>query len=178
MLAPERQIFYLVGTPKARIQQQEKMWPDLPCEKVRNSVEVKLCQHEGSSMSWPRVKSAKPKKLRCGAHAAGPAVAQAAGQAPEFTPSGSVAAAHRGCEEGNGSRLRVRQDSPAGNRRVGHAPDFSFQLDKTKLLRRRTTRWTLPSGQQSDQRRPSGVVTPYVQLTQMESVFRSSKERI
>ena len=34
---------------------------------------------------------------------------------------------------------------------------FPFNL-KSQTLRRRTTRWTLPSAQQSDQRRPSGVV--------------------
>src|SRR5215469_4318323 len=47
MRAPERQTFYLVGTPKARIQQHEKKWLDLPWQKVRDSVEVKLYQHEG-----------------------------------------------------------------------------------------------------------------------------------
>src|SRR5881227_59121 len=47
MRAPERQTFYLVGTPKGRIQQHEKKWLDLPWQKVRDSVEVKLYQHEG-----------------------------------------------------------------------------------------------------------------------------------
>jgi hypothetical protein len=36
-----------VGTPKGRITQHEKKWLDLPCQKVRDSVEVKLYQHEG-----------------------------------------------------------------------------------------------------------------------------------
>ena len=47
MRDPERQTFYLVGTPKGRIQQQEKKWLDLPWQKVRDSVEVKLYRHEG-----------------------------------------------------------------------------------------------------------------------------------
>src|SRR5437588_10006155 len=47
MRAPERQTFYLVGTPKSKIQQHEKQWLDLPWRKVRDSVEVKLYQHEG-----------------------------------------------------------------------------------------------------------------------------------
>src|SRR5262252_3983977 len=47
MRDPERQTFYLVGTPKGRIQQHEKKWLDLPWQKVRDSVEVKLYQHEG-----------------------------------------------------------------------------------------------------------------------------------
>jgi hypothetical protein len=47
MREPERQTFYLVGTPKGRINQHEKKWLDLPWQKVRDSVEVKLCQHDG-----------------------------------------------------------------------------------------------------------------------------------
>jgi len=42
MRAPEQQTFYLVGTPKGRINQHEKKWLDLPWQKVRDSVEVKL----------------------------------------------------------------------------------------------------------------------------------------
>jgi hypothetical protein len=38
MREPERQTFYLVGTPKARINQHEKQWLDLPWQKVRESV--------------------------------------------------------------------------------------------------------------------------------------------
>src|SRR6202050_3923706 len=47
MREPERQTFYLVGTPKARINQHEKKWLELPWQKVRDSVEVKLYRHEG-----------------------------------------------------------------------------------------------------------------------------------
>jgi hypothetical protein len=47
MREPERETFYLVGTPKGRIAQHEKKWLDLPWSKVRDSVEVKLYQHEG-----------------------------------------------------------------------------------------------------------------------------------
>src|ERR1019366_3582963 len=47
MREPERQTFYLFGTPKGRIKQHEKKWLDLPWQKVRESVEVKLYQHEG-----------------------------------------------------------------------------------------------------------------------------------
>jgi Transposase DDE domain len=47
MREPERQTFYLVGTPKGKINQHEKKWLDLPWQKVRDSVEVKLYEHEG-----------------------------------------------------------------------------------------------------------------------------------
>src|SRR6202521_6186067 len=47
MRLPERQTFYLVGTPKSKINQHEKKWLDLPWQKVRDSVDVKLYEHEG-----------------------------------------------------------------------------------------------------------------------------------
>src|SRR5438067_12142093 len=47
MRSPEGQTFYLVGTPKSKINQHEKKWLDLPWQKVRDSVEVKLYEHEG-----------------------------------------------------------------------------------------------------------------------------------
>src|SRR5438309_8349231 len=46
MRQPERQTFYLVGTPKGRINQHEKKWLERPWHKVRDSVEVKLYEHE------------------------------------------------------------------------------------------------------------------------------------
>src|SRR5207237_10323555 len=47
MREPERETFYLVGTPKGKINQHEKMWLDLPWQKVRDSVQVKLYQDGG-----------------------------------------------------------------------------------------------------------------------------------
>jgi len=47
MRDPAREIFYLVGTPKGKIQQCEKKWLDLPWQKVREWVEVKLFEQDG-----------------------------------------------------------------------------------------------------------------------------------
>jgi transposase len=40
-------IFYLVGTPRSKVRQYEKKWLDLPWQKVRESVEVKLFAEAG-----------------------------------------------------------------------------------------------------------------------------------
>ena len=47
MRQPGREMFYLVGTPRGKIQQYEKKWLELPWQKVRESVEVKLFAQEG-----------------------------------------------------------------------------------------------------------------------------------
>jgi len=47
MRDPARQVSYLVGTPKSKIQKHEKKWLELPWHKVHDSVEVKLFEQEG-----------------------------------------------------------------------------------------------------------------------------------
>ena len=43
----DREIFYLVGTPRSKVRQYEKKWLDLPWQKVREAVEVKLFGEAG-----------------------------------------------------------------------------------------------------------------------------------
>lgn len=47
MRDPARQTFYLVGAPKGRVNQHEKKWLESPWQQVRESVQVKLYEHEG-----------------------------------------------------------------------------------------------------------------------------------
>ena len=45
--ASRPEVFYLVGTPRSKIQEYEKKWLELPWRKVRESVEVKLFAEGG-----------------------------------------------------------------------------------------------------------------------------------
>src|SRR5712675_586652 len=47
MRTSERAVFYLVGTSRSKIRQYEKKWLDLPWQKVRDAVEVKLFAEAG-----------------------------------------------------------------------------------------------------------------------------------
>jgi hypothetical protein len=47
MRTSDREIFYLVGTPRSKGRQYEKKWLDLPWQKVRESVDVKLFTEDG-----------------------------------------------------------------------------------------------------------------------------------
>ena len=47
MRGAEGPMLYLVGMPKARVTKYEKQWLDLPWQKVRDSVEVKLFSQDG-----------------------------------------------------------------------------------------------------------------------------------
>jgi len=67
MRDPKREIFYLVGTPKGKIQQYEKKWLDLPWQKVRESVDVKLFEQDGELYVLAKAKEDKPKRPPCAA---------------------------------------------------------------------------------------------------------------
>src|SRR5208283_1298980 len=47
MREAQREVFYLVGTPRSKINKYEKKWLELPWQKVRDSVEVKLFTESG-----------------------------------------------------------------------------------------------------------------------------------
>ena len=47
MRTSERAVFYLVGTPRSKIRQYEKKWLELPWQKVRDAVDVKLFADAG-----------------------------------------------------------------------------------------------------------------------------------
>src|SRR5947207_688104 len=178
MREPERETFYLVGTPKGRIAQHEKKWLDLPWQKVRDSVEVKLYEHEGelyvlaksggrqakeNAMRRKRLarllrklramRKSLPKRdqllLRIGA------AKKEAGRAFGFV------------------KIRLPQKDEAVTRDT-----FSFQVDKTKLnaAQQRDGHYLLRSNLTSED--PAVLWTRYIQLTQIESVFRSLKSEL
>jgi transposase len=47
MRASRQETFYIVGTSRAKVKQYEKQWLELPWQKVRDSVEVKLFAKDG-----------------------------------------------------------------------------------------------------------------------------------
>src|SRR6202521_2553535 len=163
MRDPAREIFYLVGTPKGKIQEYEKKWLDLPWQKVRDSVEVKLFEQDGELYVLAKSEGRKAKEtamrrnlpsrdqllMRLGAAKA------AAGRAFPFV------------------HLQVPGEDQQLTRET-----FRFRVDKKKLQEAEwhdghyLLRSNLTAGD------PSVLWTRYVQLTQIESVFRSLKSEL
>jgi transposase len=178
MRDPAREIFYLVGTPKGKIQQSEKKWLDLPWQKVRESVEVKLFEQEGElyGLAKSAGRQAKEtamrrkrlarllKKLRAMRRSL-PSLVQllmrlgaaksAAGRAFQF----------------------VQLQVPAEGQQVTRET-FQFRVDKKKLqaAQWRDGHYLLRSNLTAGD--PSVLWARYVQLTQIESVFRSLKSEL
>ena len=178
MRDPTREIFYLVGTPKGKIQEHEKKWLDLPWQKVRESVEVKLFEQEGELyvLAKSEGRQAKEtamrrkrlarllKKLRAMRRSL-PSLVQllmrlgaaksAAGRAFQFV------------------QLQVPAEGQEVTRKT-----FQFRVDKKKLQAAewRDGHYLLRSNLSAGD--PSVLWARYVQLTQIESVFRSLKSEL
>ena len=170
--------FYLVGTPKARIQQHEKKWLDLPWQKVRDSVEVKLYQHEGELYVLAKSQGRQAKETAMRRKRLARLLRK-------------LRAMRRSLPQRDRLLLRIGAAKKEAGRAFGfvkiHLPatteavtrqTFSFHLDKTKLqdAEQRDGHYLLRSNLTSED--PAVLWTRYVQLTQIESVFRSLKSEL
>jgi transposase len=178
MRSPERQTFYLVGTPKSRISQHEKQWLDLPWQKVRDSVEVKLYTHENELYVLAKSEGRQQKeiamrrrrlvrllrKLRAMRHS---------------LPSRDQLLLRIGAAKKEAGRAFgfVKIQLPGKDEAVTR-DSFRFHLDKAALkeAERRDGYYLLRSNLTGED--PAVLWSRYVQLTQIESVFRSLKSEL
>ena len=178
MREPERQTFYLVGTPKGRLQQHEKKWLDLPWQNVRDSVAVKLYQHEGELyvLAKSEGRQAKERAMRRKRLAR---LLRKLRAMRKSLPKRDQLLLRIGAAKKEAGRafgfvnLRLPQAGAAVTRAT-----FSFQIDKAKLqaAEQRDGHYLLRSNLTGED--PAELWTRYVQLTQIESVFRCLKNEL
>jgi transposase len=178
MREPERETFYLVGTPKARINQHEKKWLDLPWQKVRDSVEVKLYRQEGELyvLAKSQGRQAKENAMRRKRLAR---LLRKLRVMRKSLPKRDQLLLRIGASKKEAGRAFgfVKIQIPKANQAVTRET-FSFQMDKPKLkaAEQRDGHYLLRSNLTGED--PAILWTRYVQLTQIESVFRSLKSEL
>src|SRR5882672_366576 len=178
MRDPERQTFYLVGTPKSRINQHEKKWLDLPWQKVRDSVAVKLYQHEGELyvLAKSQGRQAKENAMRRKRLAR---LLRKLRAMRKSLPKRDQLLLRIGAARKEAGRAFgfVKIQRPAADQEVTRET-FSFEVDKAKLkaAEQRDGHYLLRSNLTGED--PAVLWTRYVQLTQIESVFRSLKSEL
>ena len=178
MRNPKRQAFYLVGTPKSKISQHERLWLNLPWEKVRESVEVKLYTHENELYVLAKSEGRQQKeiamrrrrlvrlllKLRAMRHS---------------LPSRDQLLLRIGAAKKEAGRAFgfVKIQLPATDQAVTR-DSFRFQLDKVRLkeAERRDGYYLMRSNLTAED--PAVLWARYVQLTQIEAVFRCLKSEL
>lgn len=178
MRDPERQVSYLVGTPKSKIQQYEQKWLDLPWIKVRDSVDVKLFEDGGELYVLAKSAGRQAKetamrrkrlvrllrKLRAMRHS---------------LPSRDQLLMRIGAAKTEAGRAFgfVQIDVPDEGQPVTRQ-SFRFRVDKVKLntAQLRDGHYLLRSNLTAED--PEILWTRYVQLTQIEAAFRSLKSEL
>jgi len=174
----QREVFYLVGTPRGKIQQYAKRWLELPWQKVRASVEVKLFAEDGELYVLAKSEGRHAKeramrrrklvrllktlrKLRRSAPARDQlllrigAAKKDAGRAFGFVP------------------LRLPREGEEVTRQT-----FSFHLDQEKLQKAelRDGHYLLRSNLLGE--KPEVLWELYILLTQIEAAFKTLKSEL
>ena len=175
MREPERQTFYLVGTPKGRINQHEKKWLDLPWHEVRDSVEVKLYEHDGELYVLAQSQGRQAKEIAIRRKRLARLLRKLRAMR-RSRPKRDQLLLRIGAAKKEAGRAFgfVKILLPKNDEEVTRAT-FSFQVDQAKLKRaeQRDGHYLLRSNLTGED--PAVLWTRYVQLTQIESVFRSLK---
>lgn len=178
MRDPDRQISYLVGTPKSRIKKHERRWLDLPWRKVRDSVEVKLFEQDGETYVLAKSDGRQGKEIamRCKRIAR---LLRKLRAMRRSLPARDQLLMRLGAAKTDVGRAFgfVQIQIPAAGQAV-RRESFRFSVDKTKLKEAalRDGHYLLRSNLTGAD--PAVLWTRYVQLTQIESVFRSLKSEL
>ena len=178
MRTAEGQTFYLVGTPKGKINQHEKKWLDLPWQKVRDSVDVKLYEHEGELYVLAKSEGRQAKEMAMRRKRLARLLRKLRAMRKSLPKRDQlllrIGAAKKDAGRAFGFvKIRLPLKDEAVTRDT-----FSFQVDKQKLnaAQQRDRHYLLRSNLTGED--PAVLWARYVQLTQTESVFRSLKSEL
>jgi transposase len=178
MREPERETFYLVGTPKGKINQHEKKWLELPWQKVRDSVQVKLYQDGGELYVLAKSEGRQAKEIAIRRKRLVRLLRKLRAMRKSLPKRDQlllrIGAAKKEAGRAFGFvKIRLPQAGDAVTRET-----FWFQTDKTKLkaAEQRDGHYLLRSNLTAED--PAVLWTRYVQLTQIESVFRCLKSEL
>ena len=178
MRQPDKPTFYLVGTPKSRVRQHEKQWLDLPWQKVRDAVEVKLYQHEGELYVLAKSGGRQAKEIAMRRKRLARLLRKLRAMRKSL-PKRDQLLLRIGAAKKEAGRAYgfVKIRLPAAGQAVTHE-SFRFEVDKAKLKTAEQSdgHYLLRSNLTGED--PAVLWTRYVQLTQIENVFRSLKSEL
>jgi len=178
MRDPSRQMFYLVGTPKGRVNQHEKKWLDLPWQQVRESVQVKLYEHEGELYVLAKSQGRQAKENAMRRKRLARLLCKLRTMRRSL-PKRDALLLRIGAAKKEAGRafgfvtLRVPKADEAVTRQT-----FTFATDKEKLRKAelRDGHYLLRSNLTGED--PGVLWERYVQLTQIEAAFKAMKSEL
>lgn len=178
MRDPERQVSYLVGTPKSKIQQYEQKWLDLPWRKVRDSVDVKLFEEGGELYVLAKSTGRQAKETAMRRKRLVRLLRKLRAMRASL-PSRDQLLMRIGAAKTEAGRAFgfVQIDAPDEGQAVTRQ-SFRFRVDQVKLnaAQLRDGHYLLRSNLTAED--PEILWARYVQLTQIEAAFRSLKSEL
>ena len=178
MRSSDREIFYLVGTPRSKVRQYEKKWLDLSWQKVRESVDVKLFTEDGELyvLAKSEGRRAKERAMRR------KKLARLLRKLRAMQRSGPrrdqlllrIGAARK--EAGSAFRFLHLQLPSEGQAVTRHS--FQFRVDRPKLLAAELQdgHYLLRSNLVGED--PAVLWERYIQLAQIEAAFKAMKSEL
>lgn len=178
MRDPERAVCYLVGTPRGKIRQYEKKWLELPWQKVRESVEVKLLADAGELFVLAKSEGRRAKET-------------AMRRRRLARLLWKLRAMRRSCPARDQLLLRIGAAKKDAGRAYSFVrirlpkegeevtrQSFTFRLNKDKLKKAelRDGHYLLRSNLVGED--PAVLWERYVQLTQIEAAFKALKSEL
>jgi len=175
MRAAEQPVFYLVGTSKARVTKYEKHWLDLPWQKVRDSVQVKLFGRDGELYVLAKSEGRQQKEM-------------AIRRKKLARLLRKLRAMRRSCPKRDQLLMRIGAAKTEAGRAFGFViiqvpkagqevtrDTFRFQVDKAKLkdAEFRDGHYLLRTNLVAED--PAALWDRYVQLTNIEAAFKCLK---
>jgi len=167
--------FYLVGTPRARVKKYEKQWLELPWQKVRDSVAVKLFARDGEAYVLAKSEGRQAKEI-------------AIRRKKLARLLRKLRAMRRSCPKRDQLLMRIGAAKTEAGRAFGfvmiHLPKagqevtretFTFQLDKTRLAdaELQDGHYLLRTNLVAED--PAVLWDRYIQLTHIEAAFKCLK---
>lgn len=173
-----RQVYYLVGTSKSKIKQHEKKWLDLPWQKVRDSVEVKLFEQDGELYILAKSEGRRAQEVAMRRKRLARLLRKLRAMRRSL-PARDQLLLRIGAAKTEAGRAFgfVKIQMPEARQPVTRET-FRFHVDKVKLKEAelRDGHYLLRSNLAGGD--PTVLWSRYVQLTQIESVFRSLKSEL
>jgi transposase len=175
MRTSRQETFYLVGTSRAKVKQYEKRWLELPWQKVRESVEVKLFAQDGELYVLAKSEGRQAKEM-------------AMRRKKLARLLRKLRAMRRSCPKRDQLLMRVGAAKTDVGRAFGFVKinlpqaeqevtreTFTFRLDKARLKEAelRDGHYLLRTNLVAED--PAVLWDRYVQLTQIEAAFKCLK---
>jgi len=171
----QRGVFYLVGTPRSKVAQHAQRWLDQPWQQVRDSVRVKLFEHEGELWVLAESQGRRAKEIAIRRQRLARLLRKLRAMRHRL-PSRDRLLLRIGAAKKEAGRAfgLVKIQIPEAGQAVTRET-FRFHLDKAKLsaLEQRDGHYLLRSNLSGED--PAVLWACYMQLTQIEAAFRTLK---